>query len=154
MEQEHEKTPIFNNHVGIKGKSECQRLVEVEELQQKLNSVQMYIDIGGKAGQFQTKMVTLLAKLGFQASPRAEGLAFFPGEEEGWKRLPSIRLTRAEGALTMRVHASDTLTTYNAGAVNSTPDDVYQRIMRGIVEAQKLYNEYGGKATYVSVMKP
>jgi hypothetical protein len=134
--------------------SKCHRLVEVEELQQKLNSVQMYIDIGGKAEQFQTKMVTLLAKLGFQASPRAEGFAFFPGEEEGWKRLPSIRLTRAEGALTMRVHASDTLTTYNTSAVNSTPDDVYQRIMSGIVEAEKLYNEYGKKGTYMSVTKP
>jgi hypothetical protein len=127
-------------------------LVEVEELQDKLSSVQMYIDIGRKAGQFQAKMVTLLVKLGFQASPRAEGFAFFPGEEEGWKRLPSIRLTRAEGALTMMVHATDTLTTYNAGAVNSTPDDVYQRIMRGIVEAEKLYNQYGKKAAYVSVM--
>jgi hypothetical protein len=127
-------------------------LVEVEELQQKLNSVQMYIDVGGKAEQFQTKMVTVLAKIGFQASPRAEGLAFFPGEEDGWKRLPSIRLTRAEGALTMRVHASDTLTAYNAGAVSSTPNDVYQRIMSGIVEAEKLYNEYGKKASYVSVV--
>jgi hypothetical protein len=130
------------------------RLVEVEELQQKLNSIQMYIDTGGKAAQFQTRMVALLAKLGFQASLRAEGFAFFLGEEEGWKRLPSIRLTRAEGALTMRVHASDTLTTYNAGAVDSTPDEVYQRIMRGIVEAENLYNEYGKKAAYVSVTKP
>jgi hypothetical protein len=129
-------------------------LVEVEELQQKLNNVHMYIDIGGKAGQFQTKMVGLLAKLGFQASPRAEGFAFFPGEEGGWVKLPSIRLTRAEGVLTMRVHASDTLTTYNAGAVNSTPEDVYQRIMRGIVEAEKLYTEYGKKAAHVSVTNP
>ena len=40
-------------------------MVEVEELQQKLNSVQMYIAIGGDAVEFQTKMVTLLAKLGF-----------------------------------------------------------------------------------------
>jgi len=130
-------------------------LVEVEEeLQQKLNSVQLYIDIGGKAEQFQTKMVALLAKLGFQASPRAEGFAFFPGGEDGWKRLPSIRLTRAEGALTMRIHASDTLTTHNASAVNSTPDNVYQRIMSGIVEAEKLYSEYGKKGTYMSVTKP
>jgi len=126
--------------------------VQVEELQDKLSSVQMYIDIGGKAEQFQRKMITLLVKLGFQASPRAEGFAFFPGEEEGWRRLPSIRLTRAEGVLTMMVHATDTLSTYNAGAVNSTPDDVYQRIMRGIVEAEKLYNEYGKKAAYVHVM--
>ena len=129
-------------------------MVEEEELQKKLNNVQMYIDAGGKAGQFQTKMGTLLAKLGFHASPRAEGFAFFVGEEDGWKRLPNIRLTRAEGALTMSVHASDTLTTYNAGAVNSTPLDVYQRIMRGIVQAEKLYNEYGKKGTYVSVTKP
>ena len=112
----------------------------------------MYIDLGGKAGQFETKIVTILVKLGFQASPRAEGFAFFPGEEEGWKRLPSIRLTRAEGVLTMMVHATDTLTTYNAGAVNATPNDVYQRIMRGIVEAEKLYNEYGKNAAYMSVM--
>ena len=34
------------------------------------------------------------------------------------------------------------------------PADVYQRIMDGIVEAEKLYNEYGKKATYVSVTKP
>jgi hypothetical protein len=129
-------------------------LVEVEELQQKLNSVHMCIDVGGKAGQFQAKMVTFLEKLGFQASVRAEGFAFFPGKEEGWKRLPSIRLTRTEGVLTVNVHASDTLTTYNAGAVNSTPDEVYQRIMLGMVEAEKLYNEYGKKASYVSVMKP
>ena len=129
-------------------------MVEVEELQQKLNSVQMYIDVGGKAGQFQTKMVTLLTKLGFQASPRAEGFAFFPGEEEGWKALPSIRLTRAEGALTTRVHASDTLTKRNAVAVNSTPEDVYQRIMAGIVEAEKLYNEHGKKAAHVFVTNP
>jgi hypothetical protein len=129
-------------------------LVEVEELQAKLNMVHMYIDVGGKGEQFQTKMVALLAKLGFQASPRAEGFAFFSGEQEGWKRLPSIRLTRAESAITMMVHASDTLTTYNASAVNSTPDDVYQRIMVGVVEAEKLYNEYGKKATDVSITKP
>ena len=129
-------------------------MVAVEELQEKLNSVHMYIDVGGESGQFQTKMVTLLAKLGFHASPRAEGLAFFPGEEEGWKRLPSIRLTRAESAITVMVHASDTLTTYNASAVNSTPNDVYQRIMAGIVEAEKLYNEYGKKASDVSITKP
>jgi hypothetical protein len=129
-------------------------LVEVEELQQRLNSVQMYIDVGGKAGQFQTKMIAFLAKLGFQASPRAEGFAFFPGDEEGWKRLPSIRLTKAEGVLTVKVHASDTLTIHNTAAVNFTPDEVYQRIMLGIVEAEKLYNEYSKKASYVSVMKP
>jgi uncharacterized protein YehS (DUF1456 family) len=110
-------------------------LVTVEELQQKLNSVHMHIDVGGKGGQFQTEMVTLLAKLGFKASPRAEGIAFFPGEEDGWKRLPSIRLTRAESGLIVRVHASDTLTTSNASAVDSAPADVYQRIMDGIVEA-------------------
>ena len=126
----------------------------VEELQEKLNSVRLYIDVGGKSEQFQTEMVTLLAQLGFQASPRVEGFAFFPGEEEGWKRLPSIRLTRARNALTMSVHASDTLTTYNASAVYSTPTDVYQRIMHGILEAEKLYSEYGKKATFVSVTKP
>jgi len=114
----------------------------------------MYIDAAGKAEQFQEKMVATLAKVGFQASPRAEGFAFFPGEGEGWKRLPSIRLTRAEGALTMRIHASDTLTTSNASAVDSTPDGVYQRIMSGIGEAEKLYNEYRKKGTYVSVTKP
>jgi hypothetical protein len=129
-------------------------LVAVEELQQKLNSVHMYIDVGRKGGQFQTEMITLLAKLGFDASPRAEGFAFFPGDEEGWKRLPSLRLTRAENTFTMRIHASDTLTTYNANAVYSTPADVYERIMHGIVEAEKLYNEYGKKATHVSVTKP
>jgi hypothetical protein len=129
-------------------------LVAVEELQQKLNIVHMHIDVGGKGGQFQTEMIALLAKLGFKASPRAEGIAFFPGEEEGWKRLPSIRLTRAESGLIVRVHASDTLTPSNASAVHSTPADVYQRIMDGIAEAEKLYNEYGKKATYVSVTKP
>ena len=55
--------------------------------------------------------------------------------------------------MTIRVHASDTLTAHNVAAVNSTPDGVYQRIMHGIVEAEKLYNEYGKKA-YVSVIKP
>jgi len=129
-------------------------LIEVEELQQKLNSVHMYIDIGEKAREFQTKIVTLLTKLGFQASPRAEGFAFFPGDEQGWKRLPSIRLTRAGGVLITTVHASDALTTYNAAAVSSTPVDIYQRIMNGIVEAGKLYEEYGKKAAYVSVSKP
>jgi hypothetical protein len=128
-------------------------LVEVEQLQQKLNTVQMYISTKG-AGQFQTKMVALFAKLGFHASPRAEGFAFFPGQEEGWKGLPSIRLTKTEGALIMSVHASDTLTARNAAAVNSTPDDVYQRIMHGIVEAEKLYNEYGKRAGYASVTSP
>jgi hypothetical protein len=54
----------------------------------------------------------------------------------------------------MMVHASDTLTTDNASAVYSTPADVYQRIMHGIVEAEKLYNEYGKKATHVSITKP
>ena len=129
-------------------------MVGVEELQQKLNSVHMYIDVGRRGGQFQTRMVTLLAALGFQRSPRAEGFAFFPGEQEGWKRLPSIRLTRAESAFTMMVHASDTLTSDNASAVYSTPADVYRRIMHGIVEAEKLYNEYGKKATHVSITKP
>ena len=132
----------------------CHRLVAVEELQEKLNSVHMYIDVRGKGEQFQTRMVALLAKLGFQGSPRAEGFAFFPGEQEGWKRLPSIRLTRAESVVTMMVHASDMLTTYNASAVNSTPDEVYQRIMAGIVEAEKLCNEYGKKDTDVSITKP
>jgi len=111
----------------------------------------MYIDIGKAAEQFQTKMITLLTKLGFQASLRAEGFAFFPGKEDGWKALPSIRLTRAEGVLTTRVHASDMLTMNNARAINATPEEAYQRIMRGIVEAKRLYDEYGKKATYVSV---
>jgi hypothetical protein len=126
-------------------------LVEVEELQGKLNSVHLYIDIGKAAEQFQAKMITLLTKLGFQVSLRAEGFAFFPGKEEGWKSLPSIRLTRAEGVLTTRVHASDMLTTNNARAINATPEEAYQRIMSGIVEVKKLYDEYAKKATYVSV---
>jgi hypothetical protein len=126
-------------------------LVEVEELQGKLISADMYIDIGGKADEFQRKIVSLLTKLGFRASPRAEGLAFFPGEDPGWKGLPSIRLTRNGSVLTMRVHASDTLTVLNAGAVNSTPVDVYQRIMNGMVQAGKLYEEYGKKAAHMSV---
>ena len=129
-------------------------MIAVEELRDKLNSVRLYIDVGGKSRQFETEMVTLLVKLGFQASPRAEGFAFFAGEEEGWKRLPSIRLTRAKNVLTMGVHASDTLTAYNATAVFSTPTDIYQRIMHGILDAEKLYNEYGKKAAYVSVTKP
>ena len=130
------------------------RLAAAEELQQKLNSVHMHIDVGGKGGQFQTEIITVLEKLGFKASPRAEGIAFFPGEEEGWKRLPSIRLTRAESGLIVRVHASDTLTASNSSAVHSTPADVYQRIMGGVVEAEKLYNAYGKKASYVSITKP
>ena len=129
-------------------------MVEVEELQEKLNRAQMYIDIGNKAGEFQRKIVNLFTKLGFQASPRAEGFAFFPGVEEAWKRLPSIRLTRAGSVVTIRVHASDALTTINVGAVRSTPDDVYQRIMLGMVEAGKLYKELGKKASYVSVTNP
>ena len=129
-------------------------MVVEEELQQKLNDVHMYIDVGRKGAVFQTEMVTLLARLGFQVSPRAEGFAFFPGKEEGWKRLPSIRLTRMESAFTVTVHASDNLTTYNASAVHSTPADVYQRIMQGVVEAEKLYNEYGKKSTQISVTKP
>jgi len=128
-------------------------LGEVEGLKEKLNRVHMYIDIGEKAKEFQTKIATLLTKLGFQASPRAEGFAFFPGDEQGWKRLPSIRLTRAGGALITTVHASDALTTYNAAAVGSTPVDVCQRIMAGILEARKLYEEYGKKAAYMSVSK-
>ena len=126
-------------------------MVEVEELQDKLNSASMYIDVGEKAGEFQKKTVALLTKLGFHASPRAEGFAFFPGEEHGWKGLPSIRLTRAGGVLTIRVHASDTLTVLNAGAVGSTPLEVYQRIIDGMVGAGKLYSEYGKKAAYVSI---
>jgi hypothetical protein len=39
-------------------------LVALEELQAKLYSVHMYIDVGGKAGQFQARIVDLLAKLG------------------------------------------------------------------------------------------
>jgi len=127
------------------------RLVEVEELQRKLLSADMYIDVGGKAEEFQRKVVSLFSKLDFQASPRAEGFAFFPGEEQGWKGLPSIRLTRNGGILTLKVHASDTLTAHNAGAVSSTPVVVYQRIMDGLVRAGKLYEEYGRKAAYVSV---
>lgn len=126
-------------------------MVDVEELQRKLTSAEMYIDMGGKAEELQRKIVSLLAEFGFQASPRAEGIAFFPGEEQGWRGLPSIRLTRAANVLTMRVHASDTLTTLNASAVSSTPDEVYLRIMSGLVQAGKLYKEYGKKATYVSV---
>ena len=126
-------------------------MVEAEELQRKLNSSEMYIDIGGKAEEFQRKIVNLLTKLGFQASLRAEGIAFFPGEEQGWKGLPSIRLTRTGSVLIMRVHATDTLTELNASAVSSTPDDVYRRTMNGLVQAKKLYEEYGKKASYVSV---
>lgn len=126
-------------------------MVEVEELQGKLIGAEMYIDIGEKAEEFQRKILSLLTKLGFQASPRAEGFAFFPGAEPGWKGLPSIRLTRTRSVLTMRVHASDTLTTLNAGAVNSTPVDVYQRIMNGMVQAGKLYEEYVKKAAHMSV---
>ena len=133
----------------------CYRLVaEEEELQQKLNSVHMYIDVGRKAELFQTNMVSLLAKLGFHASPRAEGFAFFPGKEEGWKQLPSIRLTRAESAFSVTVHSSDNLTTYNASAVHSTPAGVYDQVMRGVGEIEKLYKEYGKKAAHLSVTKP
>ena len=124
-------------------------MVEVEELQGKLIGAEMYIDIGEKAEELQRKIVSLLTKLGFQASPRAEGFAFFPGEESGWKGLPSIRLTRTRSVLTMMVHASDTLTAINAGAVNSTPVDVYQRIMNGMVQVGKLYEEYGKKAAHM-----
>ena len=126
-------------------------MVYEEELQRKLIRSELYIDIGGKAEEFQRKLVTLLTELGFHASLRAEGLAFFPGEEQRWKGLPSIRLTRIGNILTINVHASDTLTTLNANAVNSTPVDVYRRIMNGLVQAGKLYEEYGGKAAYVSV---
>jgi hypothetical protein len=126
-------------------------LVEVEELQAELIGLEMYIDIGEKAEEFQKKIVSLLTKLGFQVSPRAEGFAFFPGKEPGWKGLPSIRLTRTRSVLTMTVHASDTLTALNAGVVNSTPVDVYQRIMNGMVQAGKLYEEYGKKAAHMSV---
>jgi hypothetical protein len=114
----------------------------------------MYIDIGGKAEEFQSKIVSVLTKLGFQASLRAEGFAFFPGEEHSWTGLPSIRLTRAGGVLITMVHASDALTTDNAAAVNSTPLDVYQRIMNGILGTEKLYQEYGKKAAYISVNRP
>jgi hypothetical protein len=126
-------------------------LVEIEELQGKLNSADMYIDIGAKAEEFQRKIVSLLTKLGFQASLRAEGFAFFLGEEPGWKWLPSIRVTRTGSVLTVRVHASDTLTALNAGAVSSTPVDVYERIMNAMVQAGKLYEEYGKKAVHVSI---
>jgi hypothetical protein len=126
-------------------------LVEIEELQGKLIGVEMYIDIGEKAEEFQKKIVSVLTKLGFEASPRAEGFAFFPGAEPGWKGLPSIRLTRTRSVLTMMVHASDTLTARNAGAVNSTPVDVYQRIMNGMLQAEKLYEQYGKKAAHMSM---
>ena len=126
-------------------------MAEVEELQGKLIGAEMYIDVGGKAEEFQKKIVNLLTKLGFQASPRAEGFAFFPGEEPGWRRLPSIRLTRTQSVLTMLVHASDTLTAVNASAVNSTPGAVYERIMNGMVQAGRLYEEYGKKATHMSI---
>jgi len=126
-------------------------VLDVEELQRRLNSAEMYIDTGGKTEEFQRKLVSLLTEFGFQAARRAEGFAFFPGEEQAWKGLPSIRLTRAGTVLAMRVHATDTLTTLNASAVNSTPVDVYRRIMKGLVQAAKLYEEYGRKAAYVSV---
>lgn len=126
-------------------------MVEVEELQQKLNTVELYIDIGGKSEEFRRKLVSILTSIGFQASPRAEGLAFFPGEEQGWKGLPSIRLTIVGTVLAMKVHASDTLTTINANVVNSTPVDVYRRIMNGFVQASKLYEEYGREAAFVSI---
>ena len=126
-------------------------LVEVEELQQKLNSTDMYIDIGGKADEFQKKLVNVLSKLGFQASIRAEGFAFFPGEELGWKGLPSLRMTRNGSVLTTKVHASDMLTDGNARAVGSTPIDVYRRLVDGLVEAGKLYEMYSKKATYASI---
>jgi len=129
----------------------CPGLVEVEELQRKLNSVEMYIDIGGKAEEFQRKLVRRLTELGFQTSLRAEGFAFFPGEEPGWKGLPSIRLTRVGSVLTLGVHAGDTLTTFNASTVNSTPIAVYQRIMDALMQARNMYEEYGRKAAYVSV---
>jgi hypothetical protein len=111
----------------------------------------MYIDTGGKADEFQRKMVKRLSKLGFQASIRAEGFAFFLGEEPGWKGLPSIRLTRNGSVLTVRIHASDTLTAVNSLAVGSEPIDVYLRIMKGLVEAWRLYEEYGKKAAYASI---
>jgi hypothetical protein len=116
-----------------------------------LNSAEMYIDIGGKVEEFQRKLVRLLTEFGFQPSLRAEGFAFFPGEEQSWKGLPSIRLTRSGSVVAMRVHASDTLTALNASAVGSTPVDVYRLIMNGLVQAGKLFEEYGKKAAYVSV---
>ena len=121
-------------------------MVEVDELQGKLIGTELYIDVGEKAEEFQGKIISILTELGLQASPRAEGFAFFLGEEPGWKGLPSIRLTRTRGVFTMRIHASDTLTALNAGAVNSTPVDVYQRIMNGIVQARKLFVEHGMRA--------
>lgn len=123
----------------------------MEELQQKLNSADLYIDIGGKADEFQKKLVNVLSKLGFQASIRAEGFAFFPGEESGWKGLPSIRMTKNGSVLTTKVHASDMLTDANARAVGSTPIDVYRRLVNGLVEAGKLYEMYSKKATYVAI---
>ena len=126
-------------------------MVEEEVLQQRLNSADLYIDIGGRADELQKKLVTVLTKLGFQASIRAEGFAFFPGEEQGWMGLPSIRMARSGSVLTMRIHASDTLTAVNAHAVDSTPIDVYRRLVNGLVEAGRLYEEYSKKAAYSSV---
>ena len=60
-------------------------------------------------------------------------------------------MARNGSVLTLRVHASDTLTDINARAIGSTPIDVYGRLMNGLVEAGKLYEEYGKKAAYVSV---
>ena len=124
---------------------------EEEELQQKLNSADVYIDVGGKADEFQKKLVNILSKLGFQPSIRAEGLAFFPGKEQGWKGLPSIRMTRNGSVLVMKIHASDTLNAVNARAVGSTPIDVYRRLVSGLVESGRLYEEYSKKAAYASV---
>ena len=126
-------------------------MVEVDELQQKLNTVELYIDIGGKSEEFQKKLVNTLTGFGFQASPRAEGYAFFPGDELGWKGLPSLRLTIVGTVFAIRIHASDTLTKVNASMVNATPDDVYRRIMGALVQAKKVYEEYGRKAACVFV---
>jgi len=60
-------------------------------------------------------------------------------------------MARNGSVLTLRVHASDTLTAMNARAVGSTPIDVYRRLMIGLVEAGRLYKEYGKKAAYASV---
>lgn len=114
----------------------------------------MSIDVGGKAEELQTKIIDCLTKLGFLAHRRAEGFAFFPGEEQGWLWLPNIRLARTAGTVTIMIHASDALTTENAAAVRSTAAQVYELIIKGVTETGKLYEKYGKKASYVSINNP
>jgi len=126
-------------------------LAEIDELQRNLSNTEMYIDIEQKAEEFQKKLVNVLTKAGFHVSPRAEGFAFFPGEEQGWKSLPSIRLTRAGNVLVLRIHATDMLTASNASAVSSSPADIYRRLIVGLEQARALFHEYKKKASYVSI---